>query len=539
MKKFTELLGNRILNLPRKVIRLYFTPTEKVNLTQKSFLNASTAILDYSAQIGVRLILTPILVTGLGPTIYGIWEILRRTIGFLTFADGRPSQSLKWLVANRQHQIDSDVKRREVGSALIIWFLFLPVLIICGVIFIWLSPKFTGASQNHILHVRLTAAILTFMLIISGVTGLSEAVLRGSNLGYKRIGIVFLLYIFEAIGMAVCVYIGFGLIGLATAKLLTTMLGGVLFWVITKKTVSWFGLSKPFKKEIRRFFGFNFNYLLWTFISSAMGSLDVLILGIILTPNLVTDYSLSAYATQFVSGLTLILIGAIMPSLGGIVGDGKNEEILKVRSEMITYIWLMITTFGSLIIIFNQSFIRLWVGSQHFVGVLENLLIVLIMIQWVFIINDARIIDLNLKLRKKVLYGFLSLIISITLALILTSRFGLLGLCLGILIGRIPLSIAYPSIIDSMFGGILNIRNIARIRKVLITFSILFISVILGEIINISNWILFLICLFFSFMGLFVLLFFVGFTPNQRKDLFKRLDSLELTNFSTITLGDE
>jgi hypothetical protein len=66
------------------------------NLTQKASLNAVSSALDYVTRILVGLVLTPLLVTGLGGYYYGMWQIAMRTIGYLNPASGRPTEALKW-----------------------------------------------------------------------------------------------------------------------------------------------------------------------------------------------------------------------------------------------------------------------------------------------------------------------------------------------------------------------------------------------------------------------------------------------------------
>src|SRR5438034_7228749 len=69
-------------------------PRPAANLTQRASLNVVASLLDYGAKIAVNFLVIPILVTGLGRSLYGVWEMLGRLVGYLTAGDGRPTQAL-------------------------------------------------------------------------------------------------------------------------------------------------------------------------------------------------------------------------------------------------------------------------------------------------------------------------------------------------------------------------------------------------------------------------------------------------------------
>src|SRR2546426_2445199 len=50
-------------------------------LTQRASLNVVASLLDYGAKVAVGLVVVPILVGGLGRSLYGVWEMLGRLVG--------------------------------------------------------------------------------------------------------------------------------------------------------------------------------------------------------------------------------------------------------------------------------------------------------------------------------------------------------------------------------------------------------------------------------------------------------------------------
>src|SRR5687768_12649704 len=82
------------------------------SLTGRASLNVGQSLLDYSVKLAVGLVIVPILVTGLGRTLYGVWEMLGRLVGYIESADGRSTQVLRLVISNQQASDDGSAKRR-------------------------------------------------------------------------------------------------------------------------------------------------------------------------------------------------------------------------------------------------------------------------------------------------------------------------------------------------------------------------------------------------------------------------------------------
>jgi len=130
-------------------------PRPAASLTQRASLNVVASLLDYGAKIAVNFLVIPILVTGLGRSLYGVWEMLGRLVGYLTAGDGRPTQALRLVVATMQDSDDDAAKRRYVGAAFVVWILFLPVILAAGAVLVWAAPTITKAPLELQAPVRL------------------------------------------------------------------------------------------------------------------------------------------------------------------------------------------------------------------------------------------------------------------------------------------------------------------------------------------------------------------------------------------------
>ena len=495
-------------------------------LTHTAYLNGFASLLDTLVKGGVMAFVTPILVSSLGSSLFGIWQILGRMVTYMHAADGRPTQALKWVIANRQSVDDDETKRRHVGSAIGVWLLFLPLLVVISAVLIWISPYITRVAADQYRSIRVTCALLVVNFLLIQLVSLPEAVLRGMNLGYKRLGLQASLNIVGGALALGALYIGAGLIGLAGAQAILTALTGVLFLAVVKKYVAWYGVSRPSWAEVRSFLKLSGWWFAWTTIHKFIIASDILILGVVASASAVTTYSLTNFAGLTLLSLVTIVLAAVMPGLGSVIGEKQFERANTLRAEMTAASWLLLAAIGSTILIWNRSFIHLWVGDQHYAGTLANLLMVLMIVQLIFIRNDAYVIDLTLELREKVMMGVVAAAVSIALSAILIPHLGIAGLCLGMILGRLSLTISYPIVINKRFG-LKRLPNLKSVIRPALTMVVMFGgSAFLSRQLLVDKWLVWAVCAVLTFCLTLGLASLVGLSSDVRRSLQKRLGML-------------
>src|SRR5438552_8927745 len=236
---------------PRPLPAARARPRPAANLTQRASLNVVASLLDYGAKIAVNFLVIPILVTGLGQSLYGVWEMLGRLVGYLTAGDGRPTQALRLVVATLQTSDDDVAKRRYVGAAFVVRMLFLPLTLAAGTLLVWLVPRITQSPPALHAPVRGAVALLVVGLLFANLASLPESVLRGMNLGYKRMGLQAGLEIVGGALTAGAIAVGLGLAGAAASQIVFAALLGAAFWIVMKKYVPGFGVARPTRADVR------------------------------------------------------------------------------------------------------------------------------------------------------------------------------------------------------------------------------------------------------------------------------------------------
>jgi O-antigen/teichoic acid export membrane protein len=459
-------------------------------LTKKAYLNALASVLDYGARLLVGFILQPLLVGGLGDYFYGMWQILNRLVGYISPTSGRPAQALKWTLANQQASADYELKRRHVGSTVIVWALFLPLLTVLGGVLAWFAPRWLNTPVEFLWQVRFAAGILVANLAMNSLGTLPQSVLQGENLGYKRMGLsVFLVFVGGGLTW-LALYLNAGIAGLAAATLATTLLTGIVFLLIVRAYAPWFGVAWPSFEAARQFLGLSWWFMAWNMITSLMMASDVVVLGMLNSVESVTSYSLTKYVPETLISIVAIMVFGIIPGLGGVIGSGNLKKAASLRDEIMLFTWLIVTVLGVTVLLWNRTFIGLWVGAERYSGSIPALLIQVVVTQFVLIRNDASIIDVTLRLRRKVLMGALSVTLALVAAGVLVGYCGLgiVGLCLGVIAGRSILSLGYPIIIGRFLGVSLSSQLKRVLRPVLVTIVLFVLASRLDSLMSVSTW---------------------------------------------------
>jgi O-antigen/teichoic acid export membrane protein len=456
-------------------------------LTRRASLNVLQSLLDYSVKLGVGLLIVPLLVTGLGRTMFGIWEMLGRLTGYIESADGRSTQALRLVISNQQGSEDHTGKRRLVGSALVVWICFLPLWASAGALLIWLAPSVTKVPLEYHSTVRTACALMMAGIVIGGLGTLPESVLRGMNLGYKRMGLQAGLSLVGAVLLAAAVYTGSGLIGVAAAGLVLASLTALCFLAVVRRQVPWFGIELPKRREVGALLTMSVWLTLGDFVSKLLGS-DVLVLGFVLSASTVTTYVLTGYAARLAINLHSLAAESVMPGIAGIIGEQSFARAGLLRRELMGVTAIFVTAVGSTILLWNRSFVHLWVGGENYAGTWTNLLIVIIAVQSAFIRCDAYVIDAALQPARRVRVGIVAGLLTVTFSLVLTPAAGIVGLCLGILLGRATQTVGYPLLVRGCLSHVAE-TSLAWIARPLAVMSLLFAtSAFLGQFVLLQHW---------------------------------------------------
>jgi len=498
----------------------------KENLKQRAYLNSVTSMLDFGAVKITGFIVNPFLVSGLGSTLFGVWQMLGQMTGYANLADTRATQVLKWTIAKNRDITSEEELRSYVTSALIVTAFILPLALLVGGIISWYAPLITGVTEDYFTIVRITSAILILALVIHKGFSIFESILRGMNLGYKRMGLRAAIVLLGG-GLKIgAILLGYGLVGLSVVEVLVAIIAGVTLYFVVKKNIGWFGFGKIKSRKIIDFSKLSGWFMAWTGVKMILVNSDKIILGIIAGPGVVTPYAITKFTSMTIQGVVTNTVHGVIPGIGGLIGKKDFNKVANVREQIMILTWILGTALGSVILLYNESFVSLWIGREHFAGHTVNMLIVVMILQFIFIQNDGAIINVTLNLKMKVLLALVSAIITIGLSIIFINNHGIVGLCISIIVGRLILTFGYPYIVDRFINKNSFFR-IDFIRPIITSLILFLFCYILADLININSWIYLILAIVLSIILLVVLCWFSGLKMIQRKNMYHLINNIK------------
>jgi O-antigen/teichoic acid export membrane protein len=492
------------------------------SLTWRASLNLAQSFLDYSAKLAVGLIVVPILVSSLGRSLFGVWEMLGRLVGYMESTDGRPTQALRLVVSHQQSTSDDHAKRRWVGSALVVWLYFLPLWLAAGILLIWLAPVVTKVSPEQYPSVRLACGLMMLGVLVAGLATLPESVLRGMNLGYKRMGLQAGLSLAGGALLVAAVYAGLGLPGLAGAGIGLAGLTGLCFFTLASRQVSWFGVEQPRAEEINTLLGVSLWIAAGDLIAKLLLASDVLVLGAVVSATAVTSYVLTGYGTRLAVNLYTLAADSAMPGLAGIIGSKNYSRAAELRTELLAITAVFLAAVGSAVLVWNHAFVRLWVGGENYAGQVVNLLLVLIAAQTAFIRCDAYIIDAALQPNRRVQASAVAAVATLAFSIGLTWVGGMTGLCLGILAGRATQMLWYPVLVRQCLGRTPELSLRWLVRPVAVMAALFGLSAYLGQFASAESWLRWALAVFLTLALALAVMLAAGLPPALRQNVLRR-----------------
>ncbi|OQP55759.1 hypothetical protein A4D02_04740 [Niastella koreensis] len=500
---------------------------KKENLRQRAYLNTLSSLLDYIANRLTGLFVNPFIVSGLGSSLFGIWQMLGQLTGYINITDTRTSQVLKWTVAQKKDVASVEELRSDAGAAFIVLLCVMPVLLIGGSIISWYAPVITHAGLENYTLIRTACALLVFSLIVFKFFELFEAILRGMNLSFKRMGLRAGIVIIGGGLKVLMIKMGYGLVGLAAVQLVDTALTGLSFYAVVKKNIGWFGIKRPSRANILRFGKLSAWYLADAGANVVNSNSDKLLLGIITSPVTVTYYTLTKFIPMALQGIINRFILGIMPGVGKLLGLKEYDKINSVRKKINSVTLLLTTAFAVTVIIFNHSFLKVWVGKEHFAGKLANIMIMITIMQDTFVKNDACIISATLDIKRKVFLTLISGALFAGFGILFARQWGIAGLCLALIISRMFLFIGQRKILAGIMQSGAHSEFRIGYRPFFTSFVLLGLAVWLATLTDVFTFYQLALLAPAAFLTSFISFYFIGLKKTERVELRQLVTSIK------------
>lgn len=419
--------------------------------TRKSAWSLASGILFNVIWVLTGFLATPLLLHWLGSERFGIYRVLLEWIGYLTLFEVALGGALMASLAPKVAKGDAQSVRRMLASGLRAYIWVILSMLVAGTILVIALPYVLSLKAVTTYELRSAGLISLFAAILAPM-----AIFRSLAETRQKQYLYNLLMTMQSILMTILWVVaakaGWGLPGQSLAYVLALIPAAIVFlWDATREYGSIFS-APPDPSVTKALLDLNKPTLIHHVTERITLISDNVIIGWILGPLAVVPFYLTQRAMILSQMQLQSLNHSAWAALAELYSRGKNE-LLRTRILDIT------GTIGGLgvavlgpIAALNHHLIGQWVGSQNYAG--EVVTITASINIWLWGIYSSWIWPLFAtgQIGRWAPYAVVFAILKISLSIILTYKFGLVGPLLGTFSGFLLLdSWALPKILKQTF----------------------------------------------------------------------------------------
>lgn len=458
--------------------------------------------------------------------IYSIWLATGNLLAWISTLDPGLTLVLQQQVADAYGKRDKNKVRKLIGSGVTYILLILILIIFFSSILFHYLPFLlnfeSGNSNQIIMEAFIFALIGTALMVCSfGISSINIGLQGSIAVGIINNTIILLSIVFTII----LLFNEFGLVSLAYSIVLSGVCNFLchslyLLFRIQKEKI---GLSFDFKSILS--LG---NLLSYTFFGRVAGilanNIDLVVVARILGPENVSILALTRKSCDIAKELINQPSVAFQPAISHAKGEGndKNLKVVLIRF-IIILIWLLFFVIGGLII-FNKTFVGLWVGTQFFAGTSIN---VFICIAIIFNVTNNCLSQICFALgniKRTSLIVALQSLIFIPIVIYGTKYFGLLGTVVSSILPLFLLSFWYFPILFYKSAKLSKSDAKQIAKEILISMFTMISLVFLFSFVSQNNFMEFVLFIGFYCLGY---VFFLNYNSiifkNELKILYKKV----------------
>lgn len=324
------------------------------------------------------LAFVPLYLNYIGERLYGLWLGTGGILAVLAFLDmGMASLTIQRV--SREYGLKNfDGVSKYFSGGLLINTGFMSLLLISGLILsYWLGRFFpnTSMSENVLLtqafQIALIALILSlFNNTIEGTLNALQKPLMGKvfQLMGAIIGIIAVYVLLLGDNPLLAIPIGM-LIRSAISLLPNIVYLGILF---TKNAIP---LFKYDKLTIQDYIKLTPNLMFSKFGTSLVSNIEPTLINIFISPEVAVYFSVTKKAGGLIRTVLDRIGGVIYPSMAHLFVDKGRRSFSDFFIKLLNYLLPVVLVMFLLYILFNKSFVSIWVGELNYLGDLMTILI--------------------------------------------------------------------------------------------------------------------------------------------------------------------
>lgn len=462
----------------------------------------------------VGIIFTPYMISSLGPTEYGLYQLLYSVVGYVALLDFGLGGTLTRFILKYKSENNYEKVNSVITMCVKIYSVFgIAVMAIVGILSLNLGVLFkTTITAENIQYAQ------KLFLIMGATTSISliSHALVGVETAYEKYAFTKGIYILRQLSrvgvMIVLLKLDFGAMAVVTTDLIVTLVI-VLFDIIYCKFV----LKTPIIKGktdiklIKPLFSFSIFVFMQIIVTQVNVGMDKVILGRYSCLEFVALYGVAMQLYSLFNSIGGVIVSITLPRISEVVF--ANSSVNEVTDCCVKYSRMQLHILAPLIIgftVLGKHFISLWVPEYDSTAV--YIVALLIIVPQILESVEGTIFNVmkakNLQATRSIIL-FAVAILHVVLSIVLLKFFPLygpaLGTCISFVLGNTILSNIYyhKKVGINMFRYFRNL-----FKGILPTILISLIGGVFINYIPVAGWLGFIIkgCCFVAVYGIFILL---------------------------------
>ncbi len=352
------------------------------NFSSRSFTAKWNIIFTYiqffvNALIGIILI--PVYLEFIPSELYGYWLAALGVLYWVSFFDPGLTDILSQKIGEYFGQNNIKQIGYTITNGFIIVFILVLVLLAIGLLLSFFLEQILLVENT----IRLEVLTNCFILVLLGTAVMYFAhTIQSINVGLQSsisVGVFNLISIIVAYGITVVLlFRGFSLYALGATLIIKEtihLLLNTLHFLNKKKKENIILLYKL--GELKSFLSNLYFNLMGKITTVITNNIRHVLIARYIGGTVVTNYSITAKIPEISGNLYEAPFKSILSQIASLKGEGKHEKILDAVYNILLLLALIIPFVFFSILLFNHSFVVLWIGESYYLGAEENFLIIL------------------------------------------------------------------------------------------------------------------------------------------------------------------
>ena len=337
-----------------------------MNRTHRLIHNAVFSVGGWGVPIVLSFLFTPYIVRTLGSDSYGILTLVWSVIGYFAFLDLGLGRALVKFVSEFVGRKDLQGVNDAIGASILLG----ASLSLAGAIVIFTASDFMATRLLKIPEEFQRVACITFRLGALGfVAAMMKTIFQAIPRGLNRYDVTEVTNVvtraISAIGAALLLFLGGGLIHIVTLYITMPMLASLVYIVAAKRLLP----SIRFRpRSTARVFSKVLHFGLFAVLSRVayvvVRNVDRLVIGAVIGVSSVTYYAVPLLIVGRISSLTQRIGNVIFPAVSELQGEHRQAAIVDLYLTAARLMTALATAICLPLVIFGSRMVGLWMTPE-------------------------------------------------------------------------------------------------------------------------------------------------------------------------------